>query len=61
MSQENAGCSWIKVRNEVSAFVTGTCNYSHPYMEETCKMLHNLEFEMKNPSIKYQICVFTTF
>ncbi|KAL5782388.1 hypothetical protein ACOSP7_007417 [Xanthoceras sorbifolium] len=51
------GCSWIEVRNEVRPFVAGTCNYFHPsYMEETCKMLHYLEFEMKYPSTHYQFC-----
>lgn len=42
------GCSWIEVRNKVMAFVAG--NHSNPHMEELCKILHFLEFEMKNPS-----------
>ncbi|KDP40035.1 hypothetical protein JCGZ_02033 [Jatropha curcas] len=43
------GCSWIEVRNEVTSFVAG--NRSHPYMENLCKILYFLEFEMRNPSL----------
>lgn len=41
------GCSWIEVRNKVTVFVAG--NHSHPYMEELCKILNFLKFEMRNP------------
>ncbi|KAK7860427.1 pentatricopeptide repeat-containing protein At2g36980, mitochondrial [Quercus suber] len=41
------GCSWIEVRNRVTAFVAG--NHSHPYLGDICKILHFLQFEMRNP------------
>lgn len=41
------GCSWIEVRNMVTAFVAG--NHSHPYHKDICKILHFLEFELRNP------------
>ncbi|WCJ23559.1 Tetratricopeptide repeat (TPR)-like superfamily protein [Euphorbia peplus] len=45
--KKTPGCSWIEVRNNVSYFVAG--NYlSHPYMDELCKVLHNLDSEMRN-------------
>ncbi|KAM4116249.1 hypothetical protein ACB094_02G035900 [Castanea mollissima] len=44
---------WIEVRNKVTAFVAG--NHSHPCLGDICKILHFLEFEMRNPS---NTCVF---
>lgn len=41
------GCSWIEVRNKVTAFVSG--NHSHPCLRDICKILHFLGFEMRNP------------
>ncbi|KAJ0092544.1 hypothetical protein Patl1_25553 [Pistacia atlantica] len=41
------GCSWIRVKNEVAAFVAG--NNSHPSMGKISEILHYLEFEMRNP------------
>ncbi|GMN33380.1 hypothetical protein TIFTF001_004123 [Ficus carica] len=41
------GCSWIEVRNKVTAFVAG--NHSCPITLELYKMLNVLEFEMRNP------------
>lgn len=42
------GCSWIEVGNKVSVFGAG--DYSHPNMEEWCKILNYLQSEMRNPS-----------
>lgn len=45
--KKTPGCSWIEMGNKVKAFVAG--NHSYPSMEELCKILNSLEFEMKNP------------
>ncbi|XP_015891001.3 pentatricopeptide repeat-containing protein At2g36980, mitochondrial isoform X2 [Ziziphus jujuba] len=53
------GCSWIEVNNKVAAFVAG--NHSHPFMEESCRILYFLESEMKNPCFVglelYEMCL----
>ncbi|EEF45464.1 pentatricopeptide repeat-containing protein At2g36980, mitochondrial [Ricinus communis] len=41
------GCSWIEVRNKVTAFVAG--NHLYPYTDELYKTLYFLEFEMRSP------------
>ncbi|XP_021594547.1 pentatricopeptide repeat-containing protein At2g36980, mitochondrial [Manihot esculenta] len=41
------GCSWIEVRDKVTSFVAG--NHFHPHMEELCKIIYFLDFEMRNP------------
>ncbi|KAI5324213.1 PREDICTED: pentatricopeptide [Prunus dulcis] len=41
------GCSWIEVRNKVTAFVAG--KHSNPCMNELCNILHFINFEMRNP------------
>lgn len=41
------GCSWIEVRNKMTAFVAG--KHSHLHMEELYSSLHFLDYEMKNP------------
>lgn len=41
------GCSWIEVRNEVTAFVAGRIQSS--FMDEVYKMLHVLESEIRYP------------
>ncbi|KAG7996169.1 hypothetical protein I3843_01G145600 [Carya illinoinensis] len=46
--KKTPGCSWIEARNKVTTFVAGS--HSHPYLQDICKILHILEFEMKNPS-----------
>ncbi|KAK7363637.1 hypothetical protein VNO77_05787 [Canavalia gladiata] len=40
------GSSWIEIRNEVTAFVSG--NNSHPYMTDISKILYFLELEMRH-------------
>ncbi|KAI3469454.1 hypothetical protein Pfo_026117 [Paulownia fortunei] len=42
-----SGCSWVEVRNQVTAFVAG--NNSFPYMEEVHMMLYVLESEIRYP------------
>ncbi|KAL8105273.1 pentatricopeptide repeat-containing protein At2g36980, mitochondrial [Apium graveolens] len=43
-----AGCSWIEIRNEVTAFVAGGLS-SHPFMDELYSTIYILEYQMKNP------------
>ncbi|PNX99292.1 pentatricopeptide repeat-containing protein [Trifolium pratense] len=40
------GCSWIEIRNVVTAFVSG--NNSYPCMDDISKILHFLELEMRH-------------
>ncbi|CAI8610582.1 unnamed protein product [Vicia faba] len=40
------GCSWIEIRNVVTAFVSGNNSYS--YMDDISKILHILELEMRH-------------
>lgn len=46
--RKTPGCSWIELKNESTGFVSG--DYSHPYMDKICKILGNLELELKFPS-----------
>lgn len=41
------GCSWIEVRNKVTAFVAG--KHSNPFIDELCNVLQYIDFEMRNP------------
>ncbi|XP_052188397.1 pentatricopeptide repeat-containing protein At2g36980, mitochondrial isoform X2 [Diospyros lotus] len=41
------GCSWIEVKNKVTAFVAG--KYSHPLIKELTEILYFLKQEMRNP------------
>ncbi|KAF7846902.1 hypothetical protein BT93_L3606 [Corymbia citriodora subsp. variegata] len=47
--RKTPGCSWIEVRNMVTAFIAG--NNSHPLMEDLCQMLRFLDFETKSSRI----------
>ncbi|KAK4283561.1 hypothetical protein QN277_000499 [Acacia crassicarpa] len=47
------GSSWIEVKNEVAAFVSGNNNNSNPQMGDIYKMLYLLELEMRHPSLAY--------
>ncbi|KAK9289038.1 hypothetical protein L1049_017509 [Liquidambar formosana] len=45
--KKKPGYSWIEVGNKMAAFVAG--DHSNPYMDELCKILYFLEFEMRSP------------
>ncbi|XP_021741177.1 pentatricopeptide repeat-containing protein At2g36980, mitochondrial-like [Chenopodium quinoa] len=47
--KKTPGCSWIELKNESISFVSG--DFSHPYMDKMCKILSNLELELRYPCI----------
>lgn len=47
------GISWIEVKNEVAAFVSG--NNSHPNMGDICKILFLLQLEMRHPCVNFSM------